>query len=214
MRGSTAVITGLLELQPRLKHQMLPELTTWGTTSSFLSSAPHFGQERTHKLPLQSISSDGVASLLLPRTGAGCWPVCVCEHLATVRGRDTSAHACWLHSRYVDMTLSLLIEEEKMERTNLRKRHGFGRRHKSRRSGPHACFPFPRPKENGFKSLTLSAVLSPLLHTVSLILVFIDGCANTDILWFLNSADGCMTLKSISCGSFIFLALDTICPLC
>lgn len=52
----------------------------------------------------------------------------------------------------------------------------------------------PRPRNNGFKSLTLSTVLSPLLHAASLIPVFIDGCANTDILQFLNCVDGRMTL--------------------
>lgn len=72
----------------------------------------------------------------------------------------------------------------------------------------------PRPRNNGFKSLTLSTVLSPLLHAASLIPVFIDGCANTDILQFLNCVDGRMTLKSLSCGSFISPASDTICPLC
>lgn len=92
--------------------------------------------------------------------------------------------------------------------------HRFGRHRKSRRTGLCACFPLPWPKDNGFTSLTSSAVLSPLLHTISLILVFIDGCANTDILWFLNCAAGRMALKSIPCGSFIFPALDTICPLC
>ena len=145
---------------------------------------------------------------------------CVCEHLATGRGREKPACACWrqmharAHSWCVGTTRSLQIEEIKMERTSLWKRQGFGRHRKSRQTGLHAYFPFPGPKDNGFRSLTLSAILSPLLHTISLILVFIGGCANTDVLWFLNCADGRMTLKSISCGSFISPALDTICPLC
>lgn len=104
--------------------------------------------------------------------------------------------------------------EMKVGQTSLWETHSFGQHRKSRRTGLCACFPLPGPKDNGFTSLTSSAVLSPLLHTISLILVFIDGCANTDILWFLNCADGRMALKSIPCGSFIFPALDTICPLC
>jgi len=81
-------------------------------------------------------------------------------------------------------------------------------------SGLCGYFPFPRPEDNGFKPLTLSTVRSLPLHTISLISVFTDGCANASILWVLNCEDGWMTLKSISCGSFIFPALDTICPLC
>lgn len=80
----------------------------------------------------QAAASDCVASLLLPGTGTGCWPVCVYEHLATVRGRDKPACACWrqmhawTHSRYVGMTLSFLIEEIKMERKVCERGMGLG----------------------------------------------------------------------------------------
>lgn len=193
----------------------MPELPTQGTTPSFLSLFLHLARQNLTICFFRALTPI-------------VWPHC-CWH-AQERAADRCAFGLvhvaqsspclvhqehgWARSRCAGVPLDLLLEKIKMERTSLWKRHGFGLLHKSRQTGLHAYFPFPRPKDNGFKSLTLSTVLSPLLHTVSLILVFIDGCANTDILWFLNCVDGWMTLKSISCGSFIFPALDTICPLC